>query len=150
MVPTLEPLDASAADLRRLSWVHSGALKFADDFKLASTTHPWMRISADVAGAPIERLLTRPTRREAELLGDLEEPRGYGTVRSAFAQPPRLRAALGSPLSLFQSYWRTVWPTGYRRRLIAPRLMWLGAEAAARMVLMTKRCVRRAASRVSG
>jgi hypothetical protein len=122
IVPRLADDATAPRQLAALATVQRAALDFIDDFLAASAPFAWLELARETAMAPIDRLLRRPTRPEAERIGELTHADGFGDGDAVaywpLARLPGVRSLLRDPRRLWREYQLSFWREGYTVRLI--------------------------------
>src|SRR5262249_19150452 len=106
----------------------------------------WMHIDAETAFAPLRRVITAPTRQEAQRLGDLVHADGFGDALHTrpLAKPPSWTQILRAPRDAWDDYWRCYWREAYVTRLVGRnptfrRSLWIALQLAQKQVALARR-----------
>jgi predicted HAD superfamily hydrolase len=120
MEPVLDRNDNDEEKLAAARLLQEGALDFVRDFHAIAKLLPFpLTISPAAAIQPLSRVLSHPTRLEAEKLGDITHAQGFGDVYVAetLAKPPSAVRSLGDLKKLQLRFRRSLWKPGFKRRV---------------------------------
>jgi len=146
---TIAPIFAAAevtpAQLEAAERLQSAALTYIDDFSSMTRRLPWLAIKPELGVAPLVRVLTSPTREEAQHLGDLVHSDGFGGLMGTpIARPPGRWELVRHPTRLVSALERSYWRPGYLRRLVGPNpALWRAVELGYRAVVAMRASLRR-------
>jgi len=105
--------------LKKAKQIQQGAIDFINDYLKAGILLKHRPINKDLSVAPLKRLLTKPTRKEAINYGNLEHAEGYGDIyiKRFIAKPERVLFKLFiKPHQLLKDYRQSFWRSGFLRR----------------------------------
>lgn len=120
MEPVFDRNDNDEEKLAAARLLQEGALDFVRDFHAIAKLLPFpLTISPAAAIQPLARVLSQPTRLEAEKLGDITHAQGFGDVYVAepLAKPPGAVRSLGDLKKLQLRFRRSLWKPGFKRRV---------------------------------
>ena len=120
VAPVLRAQPADVGFQAAVAEVQAGAFAFLETYAKAFGGLPPLAIDDADAAAALTRLVARPTRAEAEALGDVVMIEGLGdtTTGYAIAAPPTWRTVLRRPRALAAAYRDTLWRRGFAVRVL--------------------------------
>lgn len=98
--------------------MQQGALDFAQEYLVATSSWKHLKITPEIAFAPLRQVVEKPTPLQALQLGDLRHIDSFDQADASryFARPPQLRQAWNLKL-MRRQYLQSQWKKGYQRRL---------------------------------
>ena len=102
-------------NVNALSEIHSGALRFVEDYSSTESTFSLESIRSELAFANMERLLTEPTSDEVDLLGNLCF---YDASYDRLVCFSDVLTYLRNPKALARDFLRSNWKAGWLRKAL--------------------------------
>jgi hypothetical protein len=112
--PVLEESEVDRLERAKSARIQAGASSFLADYMEIYGSFPPSALSSRFWGAPFHRLVTSPTKEEAELLGELTHSDSAGGTERRLPIAPRMGTA--DRKALARGLERAYWKAGFRIR----------------------------------
>jgi len=100
-----------------ISSIHEGCLEFIRDFLEIKQNYTFVNIQKEAAISYLQRLLGKPSYKEAVNIGNIGFIDGHDGTISYLAKPPTLLKRIFSPNSVDKGFSSCLWQIGYQKRL---------------------------------